>query len=182
MPRSKQNSAKKRMRQSFDAAVRAALAASHHDLLRVLTHLPRQQDAQLLDWPFLKRIALIGFAYELHNDSDVVQARNAAFSALVIAELLRSFGARSEARTVFQVGLFSNIRLLAIVAMSLALQVLIHHSPILERLFGTESLSLGQCAAWLVLGSIPLLVIELEKILRQSQATRLQTSTGRVLP
>src|SRR5262245_53248194 len=98
MPISKQNSAKKRMRQSFAAAVRAALAASHHDLLRVLTHLPRQQDAQLLDWPFLKRIALIGFltarvpltvfAYELHNDSDVVQARNAAFSALVIAELL----------------------------------------------------------------------------------------------
>jgi Ca2+-transporting ATPase len=158
----------------------------------VLTHPPRQQDAQLLDWTFLKRIAFIGFltasvaltvfAYELYNDSDVAQARNAAFSALVIAELLRSFGARSETHTIFQVGLFSNVRLFAIVILSLSLQVLIHHLPILERLFGTEPLSLGQCAAWIVLGSLPLLAIELEKILRQSQTTRLQTSTGPVLP
>src|SRR5262249_54322506 len=147
---------------------------------------------QLLDWGFLKRIVLIGlltasvtftvFAYELYNDSDVVQARNAAFSALVIAELLRSFGARSEVRTVFQVGVFSNMRLFAIVTVSLALQVLIHHSPLLERLSGPEPLSLGQCAAWLMLGSFPLLVIELGKVLRQSQTTRLPTNTGRVLP
>jgi Ca2+-transporting ATPase len=158
----------------------------------VLTRPPRRQDAQLLDWVFLKRIALIGFltagvtltvfAYEFYADSDVTQARNAAFSALVIAELLRSFGARSEVRTVFQVGLFSNIRLFAIVIISLALQVLIHYWPVLERLFGTEPLSLAQCAAWVALGSIPLLVIELEKILRQAQMARLQPGTGRALP
>lgn len=157
----------------------------------VLTRPPRRQDAQLLDWVFLKRIALIGFltagvtltvfAYEFYADSDVTQARNAAFSALVIAELLRSFGARSEVHTVFQVGLFSNIRLLAIVIISLALQLLIHHWPVLERLFGTEPLSLAQCAAWIVLGIIPLLVIELGKVLRQSQTARLQPSTGRAL-
>jgi P-type Ca2+ transporter type 2C len=158
----------------------------------VLTRPPRQQDAQLLDWTFLKRIALIGFltasvaltvfAYELYNDSDVVQARNAAFSALVMAEMLRSFGARSETHTIFRLGLLSNVRLFAVVIISLALQLLIHHLPILERLFGTEPLSLGQCVAWVVLGSIPLLAIELEKILRHSQTTRPQTSTGRVLP
>jgi Ca2+-transporting ATPase len=158
----------------------------------VLTRPPRRQDTQLLDWTFLKRIALIGFltasvaltvfAYEFCADSDVTQARNAAFSALVIAELLRSFGARSEVRTVFQVGLFSNIRLFAIVIISLALQLLIHHWPVLERLFGTEPLSLTQCAVWVALGSIPLLMIELEKILRQAQMARLQTGTGRALP
>lgn len=158
----------------------------------VLTRPPRRQDAQLLDWAFLRRITLIGFltasvaltvfAYELYADSSLAQARNAAFSALVIAELLRSFGARSEVHTVFQMGLFSNVRLFAIVAISLALQLLIHHLPVLERLFGTEPLSLAQCAAWMVLGIIPLLVIELGKVLRQSQTTRLQPSTGRALP
>lgn len=157
----------------------------------VLTRPPRRQDEQLLDRSFLKRIALIGFltagvtlivfAYELYADSSLAQARNAAFSALVIAELLRSFGARSEVLTVFQVGLFSNIRLFAIVIISLALQLLIHHLPVLETLFGTEPLSLVQCAAWVVLGSIPLLVIELAKVLRQSQTARRQTSTGRTL-
>ncbi len=158
----------------------------------VLTRPPRRQDEQLLDRGFLKRIALIGFltagvtlivfAYELYADSSLAQARNAAFSALVIAELLRSFGARSEVLTVFQVGLFSNMRLFVIVMISLALQVLIHHLPVLETLFGTEPLSLAQCVAWIVLGAIPLLVLELVKVLRQSQTARRQTSTGRTLP
>src|SRR5262249_45427688 len=102
------------------------------------------------------------------------------FSALVIAELLRSFGARSEDYTVFQVGLFSNMRLFAIVITSLTLQLLIHYVPVLQRLFGAEPVSLGQGTAWLMLGSLPLLVIELGKILRRSQTTRLQASSGRV--
>ncbi|HEV8716872.1 MAG TPA: cation-translocating P-type ATPase [Candidatus Binatia bacterium] len=152
----------------------------------VLTRPPRQQDAQLLDWGFLKRIALIGFltasvaltvfAYELYTDGGVSSARNAAFSALVIAELLRSFGARSETRTVFQVGLFSNIRLFAIVAISLALQLLIHSLPVLQKLFGTEPISLAQCGAWVTLGAIPLLVIECEKILRGHENVSLGTA------
>jgi Ca2+-transporting ATPase len=157
----------------------------------VLARPPRQQDIELLDWAFLKRIALIGFltasvalaafAYELYTDGNIAQARSAAFSALVIAELLRSFGARSEDYTVLQVGPFSNMRLFAIVSISLTLQLLIHNVLILQRLFGTEPISLVQGAVWLMLGAIPLLVIELEKVLRRSQTTRLQTSTGRVL-
>jgi Ca2+-transporting ATPase len=47
---------------------------------------------------------------------------------LVIAELLRSFEARSDTRTVWEVGLLSNARLFAIVATSFALQLVIHHS------------------------------------------------------
>jgi Ca2+-transporting ATPase len=154
----------------------------------VLTHPPRRQDAQLIDRAFLKRIALTGFltagvalaafAYELYADSSLIQARNAAFSALVIAELLRSFGARSNEQTVLQVGLFSNMRLFIIVVASFALQLLIHHLPVLERLFGTEPISFAQCLAWVVLGSVPLVVLEIGKGLRQSYTARLQTSTG----
>src|SRR5262249_55248215 len=87
----------------------------------VLTRPPRRQDAQLIDRTFLQRIvltgvltagvALIAFSYEFYADNNVEDARNAAFSALVIAELLRSFGARSETQTIWQVGLFSNMRL-----------------------------------------------------------------------
>ncbi len=158
----------------------------------VLTRPPRRQDAQLIDRAFLQRIAftgvltagvaLIAFAYEFYADNNVADARNAAFSALVIAELLRAFGARSEVLTVVQVGLFSNMRLVVIVAVSFALQVLIHHLPMLETTFGTEPISMAQCIAWTVLGSIPLIVLEIGKVLRQSQVTPLRTSTGRSLP
>jgi Ca2+-transporting ATPase len=157
----------------------------------VLTRPPRRQDAQLIDRAFLRRIALTGlltagvalvaFAYELYADKSVTQARNAAFSALVIAELLRSFGARSEVHTVIQVGLFSNLRLFAIVAASFVLQLLIHHLPVLETLFGTEPISLAQCVAWIALGSVPLIAIELGKIFRQSHPVHLQPTAGRSL-
>jgi Ca2+-transporting ATPase len=158
----------------------------------VLTRRPRRQDAQLIDRAFLQRIAftgmltagvaLIAFAYEFYADNNVADARNAAFSALVIAELLRAFGARSEVLTVVQVGLFSNMRLFVIVAVSFALQLLIHHLPMLEATFGTEPISMAQCIAWTVLGSIPLIVLEIGKVLRQSQVTPSHSSTGRSLP
>jgi Ca2+-transporting ATPase len=155
----------------------------------VLTRPPRRQEAQLIDRAFLQRIALTGFltasvalivfAFEFYADKSLEQARDAAFSALVVAELLRSFGARSEARTVLQVGLFSNMRLLVIVVASFALQLLIHHLPVLETLFGTEPISLLQCMAWVVLGSVPLLALELSKVFRQSRQSPLHASAGR---
>jgi Ca2+-transporting ATPase len=144
----------------------------------VLTCPPRRPEAQLVDWELLKRIAFIGcltagvalsaFAYAWYTDGRLEEARNAAFSVLVMAELLRAFGSRSEVKTIWQVGLLSNLRLFAIVAASFALQLAIHHLPALQMLFGTEPISLRQCVAWLALGSVPMLTLELRKVLRQS--------------
>lgn len=130
-----------------------------------------------MDRPFIERtlltgfltatVALIAFAYEFYADNDAAQARNAAFSALVIAELLRSFGARSETRTIFETGLFSNLRLLAVVAVSFLLQLMIHHTPVLEGVFGTEPVTWAQCFAWTALGTVPLAVMEIRKVFRR---------------
>ena len=149
---------------------------------QVLTRPPRPQEAQLIDWAFLKRITLTGsmtagvtlsaFAYEWYIDGDPAAARNAAFSVLVIEELLRSFSMRSDTHTVWEVGLLSNMQLCVIVVASFALQLAIHHVPALQALFGTAPISFGQCAAWVGLGSIPLLVLELRKVLRRSRAVR----------
>jgi Ca2+-transporting ATPase len=146
----------------------------------VLTRSPRPPEAQLVDWDFLKRIVFVGcltagvalsaFAYEWYIDNNLAQARDAAFSTLVIAELFRAFGARSATRTVWQVGLLSNMQLVVIVMASFALQLAIHHLPALQALFGTTSISLVQCVAWLGLGSVPLLALELHKVVQHSRA------------
>jgi Ca2+-transporting ATPase len=142
----------------------------------VLSRPPQRPDAQLMDRAFLGRLALTGFltataalvafGYEFRIDRNVVDARNAAFSVLVIAELFRSFGARSETRTVWEVGLFSNLRLFVIVLASFGLQLVIHHSPVFEELFGTQPISLLQCVAWIGLGSLPLITLESLKLTR----------------
>jgi Ca2+-transporting ATPase len=104
------------------------------------------------------------FLHEMRTGSSVATARNAAFSVLVISELLRAFGERSETRSVWQMGWFSNLRLFMIVAGSFALQLGIHHSPAMETFFQTEPISVGQCAAWIGLGAVPLAVLELRKL------------------
>jgi Ca2+-transporting ATPase len=125
-----------------------------------------------------KRIAVVGcltagvalgaFAYEWYSGGNLERARYAAFSTLVIAELLRAFGARSEARTVWQLGLVSNKPLCVIVAASFALQLAISHLPALQQLFGIAPISLRQLSAWIVLGAVPLLVLELRKMFSQA--------------
>jgi Ca2+-transporting ATPase len=148
----------------------------------VLARPPRPPQAQLIDRDFLRITALTGFmtaitalaafAYEFYANDSLEQARDAAFTALVIAELMRSFGARSNVRTVWQVGLFSNMRLFVIVAASFALQLAIHHIPVLQALFSIEPISLNQCVAWIGLGFIPLAILEIRKTLRQSRKGR----------
>jgi len=118
----------------------------------VLMRQPRPQGAQLLDWHFGKRIALVGcltagvalaaFAYTWYGDGHLERARTAAFSTLIVAELLRAFGARSERQTVWQIGLFSNRQLWVIVAASFALQLAISQLPALQQLFGITPISL----------------------------------------
>jgi Ca2+-transporting ATPase len=66
------------------------------------------------------------------------------------------------------------------VVASFALQLAIHHLPALQEIFGTSPISFGQCIAWLVLGSLPLCVLELYKVLRRSRAVHrpVEEATG----
>jgi Ca2+-transporting ATPase len=148
----------------------------------VLARPPRDPQAEIVDRAFFARLAFTGcltagaaltaFAWEFYGQANVANARNAAFSALVIAELLRSFGARSNVRTVWEVGLFSNMRLFLIVAGSFALQLAIYNASVLEVLFNTEPVAPLMLARWVVLGMIPLAVLEIGKVISR-RTTRL---------
>lgn len=148
----------------------------------VLNRPPRRSQETLFNRYFLTLTLFTGlltagvtlgvFAYELYIDKSLEQARDAAFTTLVIAELLRAFGARSEQRTIWQIGLFSNMRLFLIVAVSFALQLAIHHVPMLQKLFQIEPVTLNQCMVWIGVASIPLIVLELRKVIRRPRAKK----------
>jgi Ca2+-transporting ATPase len=143
----------------------------------VLQRPPRRPDAQLTDRTFLGNTVFIGcltatvtlaaFGYELYRGHGGAAARSAAFAVLVFEELLRSFSARSDTRTVWELGLFSNLRLVAVVALTLVLQLAIHATPGLRAVFGTQAMSFGQCAAWLALAALPVSILEVRKLLRR---------------
>lgn len=144
----------------------------------ILRRPPRESQKPFMDVLFFQRVVFIGFltacvtlgafAYEYLMNGDVTQARDAAFSVLVTAELLRAFGDRSRTKNIWQVGFFSNIRLFAIVSVSFLLQIIIHHISTLRDLFGIGPVSFKQCFLWIILGMVPLLVIEGQKLLRKT--------------
>ncbi len=136
---------------------------------------PRRPDAPLLGRGEWTRVALTGlleatvtlaaFAWVLPR-SGVETARNVAFSVLVFGELFRAFAARSDTRVFWQTGVFGNLALLGVVAISVVLQLGIHHIPAAQQLFGIGPVTLETCGVALLLGLIPVTVLELAKLVR----------------
>ena len=115
----------------------------------------------------LQAIATLAIFFWALQARDLDEARNLAFSVLVFGELLRAFSARDPDRPFWEVGIFSNLRLFAIVVISMLVQLGIHHVPATQALFDIGPLSLFDCALTLAVGAVPLLVLEMCKVVRR---------------
>lgn len=137
--------------------------------------LGRREWASILGTGLLQTITTLSvFAWALRS-RDLTEARNLAFSVIVFAELFRSFAARSSTRLFWEVGAFSNLTLLGVVAISVLVQLGIHHIPATQMLFQIGAISMEDCALALVVGLIPVTVIELTKVVRRVGAKPLQS-------
>jgi Ca2+-transporting ATPase len=112
--------------------------------------------------------ALFVFVWYLDR-GDLVQARSMAFSTLVFCELLRAFAARSFTKTFWQIGLSTNVRLIVVVLLSIAVQLAILRIPFTQRIFAIGGLGLHELLLCLALGLIPVTVLELYKRIRQAR-------------
>jgi Ca2+-transporting ATPase len=143
----------------------------------VMERRPRYRSESIMDRSFLGTMILTGFLtasvalavylYALRMET-VEMARTHAFSVLVFAELLRSFGCRSETNPVWRISLLTNINLIIVVAASFGLQVWSHHNATLGGFLKTTSMPLADCLMLLGLGAIPLLILELVKLARRA--------------
>ncbi|HHX75125.1 MAG TPA: cation-translocating P-type ATPase, partial [Firmicutes bacterium] len=92
------------------------------------------------------------FAFALKQGTGLDTARTMAFVTLIIAQMVYVFDCRSEQLSVWQISIFSNPWLLAAVASSLVLLVLVLYHPVLAAVFITTPLSAKQ---WLlILGAV----------------------------
>ncbi|MBA3455182.1 MAG: cation transporting ATPase C-terminal domain-containing protein [Deltaproteobacteria bacterium] len=110
-------------------------------------------------------VTLAVFAWAL-RERDLAEARNLAFSVLVFGELFRSFAARSATKVFWQVGAFGNLLLLGVVAGSVILQLVIHHVGWTQSVFQIGALTVADCVAVMLLGLVPVTVLELVKLVR----------------
>jgi P-type Ca2+ transporter type 2C len=141
----------------------------------VMKRSPRPPSERLTNSSFLRTMALTGFltaavAFAVYFNSlrteTVEVARTQAFTVLVFAELLRSFGARSEAKPVWRISLFTNLNLLLVVCASYGFQIWSHHNGILGRFLKTSPIPFTEGLLLVAAGTIPLVVLELVKLVR----------------
>ncbi|CCE24248.1 HAD-IC family P-type ATPase [Methylotuvimicrobium alcaliphilum] len=165
----------------------------------VMNRSPRPHSERITTPKFLRTMAFTGiltagvafvvYWYMLKVETTEI-ARTYAFSVLVFAELLRSFGVRSESKPVWRISLFTNINLMLVVAVSFGLQVWSQHNETLGRFLKTSYMPFSDSLLLLALGAIPLLILEIVKVVRLAgqqrktapfeSATRLNQKTSRV--
>jgi Ca2+-transporting ATPase len=138
----------------------------------VMQRRPRPRSERITDRGFLHGMFITGvltagvafavYVYVLRTGTTET-ARTYAFATLVFAELLRSFGARSDSKPVWRIAMFTNVNLVIVVALSFGLQVWSQHSVTLGRFLKTSYVPLADCFLLLAVGAIPLLVLEIIK-------------------
>lgn len=141
----------------------------------VLERPPRPSAEPMLGRSQWTRILLVGaleaaivltvFLSKL-GGGDVALARSFAFSTLVFCELFRAFAARSRNLVYWQVGAFTNVHLIAVVALSALVQISLGHMAFARSFFRILAMSGPDTALCLALGLIPVSVLELGKLLR----------------
>ena len=92
------------------------------------------------------------------------------FTTLALLQLGHALAVRSERESFFTLGVWSNPLLLAAVAGTFAVQLLIVYLPALQGLFDTEPLSPVQLAVVLVASTVAFIAVEIEKWVRRRTA------------
>jgi Ca2+-transporting ATPase len=103
------------------------------------------------------------FLFTVGMKDSIEKGRTFAFSALAILEMYHVFNCRSENRSIFSIGIFSNVYLLLSVVFTVLLQLMVIYNPILQKIFYTVPLSGLELFYLFALSSLPLWFMEIKK-------------------
>lgn len=147
----------------------------------IMTRPPRDPKTPILTKVLIGRILLVGllllaasftlFQWELAVGASVVQARTVAVNVFIIIELFYLFNCRSLKKSIFELGLFSNLWVFGGVAVMLVLQMFYTYAPVMNRLFHSAPVGLDAWGRTVTAGIITYFIVEAEKWLRQRRAT-----------
>ena len=140
---------------------------------------PRDPDEPILDTEIKITVAIQSIAITVatllayfvglkwYGQTEGLQhARTMAFSTLIICELLRSYTSRSIDKTVFEIGVFTNKKLVLATVFSFLLMLVVIYVPVLNDTFGLMDLGPREIAVVLGSSLIPLVAGEIQKKVR----------------
>lgn len=97
------------------------------------------------------------------ENGGIEMARAHAFTFLVYVELLRSFGFRSETKRIWQRSLMENSKLLAVVTVGIAVQLIVPHIRPIAEILQMPPMPISHCAALLLVACGATILMELLK-------------------
>ncbi|MCU0295523.1 MAG: cation-transporting P-type ATPase [Candidatus Nanopelagicales bacterium] len=110
-------------------------------------------------------LSLTALAVGYHGGSPNWQTM--VFTTLVFCQVVHAFVIRSERRSVFSIGLLSNRPMVAALAITVALQMVVVYWTPLQSAFGTGSLSASELALCVGLAMVVFVAVEIEKMVRR---------------
>jgi len=112
-----------------------------------------------------------GTGADLHEGHpDLARARTLAFAVLSISPMFHALNCRSTTRSIFSVGLFTNMGLWGAIAIGVLLQAFALYVPPLRPVFKTIALSGADIGMVLAFSAVPLVIGELIKLFRPAPA------------
>ena len=93
------------------------------------------------------------------------------FTVLTVSQLFHSLAVRSESASLFSIGLFSNRAMLGSVLLTLLLQLTVIYLPIFNDIFHTQPLPLFDLLMCLLISSLVLIAVEIEKWWKRHKTT-----------
>ena len=137
---------------------------------------PRPPEQRIFTRSMLERIFWIGLliaglslasqAWAYHGGSGNWQTM--VFTVLTLSQLVNVLMIRSERESIFGWRFFGNRPLLAAVALTLILQLVVIYWPPVQDIFNTAALTASELAICVLLSSAVLAVAEIEKLIRRN--------------
>jgi Ca2+-transporting ATPase len=105
-------------------------------------------------------IALLLQVWAIKND---LHWQTLVFNVVCLSQMGHVLAIRSENRSLFSIGIFSNKSLFASVLLTFLLQILITYTPFLQVIFKTQSLSLNEFILVAIASSLVFFAVEIDK-------------------
>jgi Cation transport ATPase len=96
---------------------------------------------------------------------DIVHARTITLVTMAMFQWFNAFNCRSEKKSVFELGFFSNKWLLLAISTVFALQFLVVYNPVMQKIFGTSPITAAQWGLVLLVSSSVFFIEEIRKFL-----------------
>ncbi|MDD4179865.1 MAG: cation-translocating P-type ATPase, partial [Candidatus Margulisbacteria bacterium] len=134
---------------------------------------PRKQNESILAGGLLFSMISVGmimavgtlflFKIELAKGG-IDTARTVAFTTLSLLQMAHVLNCKSLNRSLFEVGIFSNIYLVLAIALTVLMQVMVIYVPFLQQLFHTHALDLVDWLLIILISLTPIVFVELNKL------------------